>query len=236
MHGGLELARPKRRRKWMVLLCAAAAAALVWVGPRIAAALPAGFVHCRDALGDLLIPRYTGRMTELQEQNARLHSRLAQAEDALAENEALRSLLGCDRVEGRWQPARVVARGFNTVTLAGTATMGAAVLDPQGRFAGRITDCGPDTCTAALAGSEEAPCAGLSGAAAGLLEQRSGWVLAGLTADCGLEPGAVVTTPEGHWLGVLEAAPEPEADGLTAWAPLTDTADLNSTLFFVKID
>ena len=38
----------------------------------------------------------------------------------------------------------------------------------------------------------------------------------------------------GDWLGTLDAAPAPDADGLTAQVPLTDTADLWGTVYFVK--
>ena len=60
------------------------------------------------------------------------------------------------------------------------------------------------------------------------------WQLTGLPADCGLAAGDVVTTPSGDWLGTLAAAPMPDADGLTAQIPLTDTADLWGTVYFVK--
>ena len=159
---------------------------------------------------------------------------MAQAEEALAENEAMRSLLGCARTEGSWQPGRVVARRAEGATLACTATAGAAVVDPQGRYVGCVVDCGTDTCEIAFAGSKAAPCAGLSGAAAGLLEQRDGWWLTGLPADCGLTAGSVVTTPGGEWLGVVAGVPQTDSDGLTACVALTDTADLGSTVFFVK--
>ena len=59
-------------------------------------------------------------------------------------------------------------------------------------------------------------------------------MLTGLPADCGLAAGTVVTTPDGCWLGALAEAPGPDGGGLTARAPLTDTADLGSTVFFVK--
>ena len=42
------------------------------------------------------------------------------------------------------------------------------------------------------------------------------------------------TTAGGDWLGTLDAAPAPDADGLTAQVPLTDTADLWGTVYFVK--
>lgn len=238
MHGGLELARPRRRKKRIWI----AAAVLLVVGlvvsaPYGAALLPAGLSRCLGAVANWVRPHYTEELAALQQQNARLHSRLALAEEAQAENEALRSLLGCARTEGHWQPARVTARRSEGATLACTAAVGAAVLDPQGRYAGQVVENREDgTCEFAFAGTENAPCAGLSGSAAGLLERKNGWFLAGLPADCGLTAGSVVTTPGGEWLGELAAAPQPDSDGLTARAPLTDTADLNSTVFFVKIE
>ena len=44
----------------------------------------------------------------------------------------------------------------------------------------------------------------------------------------------IVTTAGGDWLGTLAASPTPDADGLTAQVPLTDTADLWGTVYFVK--
>ena len=78
-------------------------------------------------------------------------------------------------------------------------------------------------------------CAGLAGGHAGLLERGAAWQLTGLPADCALGPGTPVTAPGGYWLGTLAEAPAPEADGLTARAALTDTAALDSTVFFVKL-
>lgn len=235
MHGGLELARPRRRRGWRVAVAIVATATfLVWGVPRLWAAAPAGWAWLDGTLGGWLVPRYTERLSELQQQNAALHAQLARAEEALAENEAMRSLLGCARTEGSWQPGRVIARRAEGATLACAATEGAAVVDPQGRYVGCVVDCGTDTCEIAFAGSKAAPCAGLSGSAAGLLERRDGWWLTGLPADCGLTAGAVVTTPGGEWLGIVEGAPQTDSDGLTACAALTDTADLGSTVFFVK--
>lgn len=233
MHSGLELARPRRRKHWWV----AVAACLLFVAalPRLAALLPAGWSRLDLALADWVLPRYTQRLDALEQQNAALHAQLARAENALAENDALRRLLGSTAISGQWQPARVVARTTKHLILAGTAAEGAAVLDPQGRYAGRVTGCRrDDTCEVALAGTDDAPCAGLCGTQAGLLADGTPWVLTGLPADCGLAAGAVVTTPGGYWLGTLAEAPQPEEDGLTARAALTDIADLDSTVFFVQ--
>lgn len=237
MHGGLELARPKPRRKgWKILVAALLAAALAGGFPRLAAVLPAGTAWLDGALGRWFVPQYTERLENLQQQNAALHQQLAQAEIALAENDALRSLLDCGRVTGGWQPARVTVRQTDGVTLNCSAPAGTPVMDPLGRYAGRVTaDNGNDTCQVAFAGSEADPCAGLSGTAAGLLARKGDWLLTELPADCGLAAGAVVTTPGGYWLGTLAEAPCPDGSGLTATAALTDTADLDSTVFFVKI-
>lgn len=237
MHGGLELARPRRHKirlwVWLILL---AALLLIWFFPRLAAACPAELHHWDETLGNFLLPRYTERLAELTEQNAVLHSQLAAARDALTENEAFRSLTGCGRAEGSWQPGQVVVRRAHSVTLSCTGQEGAAVLDPQGRYAGRVTRSGTnDTCEVTLVGAEDFSCAGLAGGYAGLLEYSGDWTLTALPADCGLSAGTPVTTPGGYWLGTLAAAPHPDEDGLTACAPLADTADLSSTVFFVKI-
>ena len=237
MRGGLDLARPRHgRRVRRVLLALALCAALAAALPRLAAAVPAGLGRLYAAVGDWCAPHYTARLEELQRQNAALHARLAQAGDALAENEALRALTGSARAEGAWQPAAVTARFADGVTLACAGAEGAAVLDAQGRYAGRVVrDNGNDTCDVAFAGSAQSPCAGLAGGHAGLLERGAAWQLTGLPADCALGPGTPVTAPGGYWLGTLAEAPAPEADGLTARAALTDTAALDSTVFFVKL-
>ena len=153
MHRGLDLARPRRR--WRRLLALPLLLALWLALPRLVAAAPAGLARMQGALGDLLLPRYTAELADLRQQNAALHEQLARSADALAENEALRSLVGAGLPTGRWQPARVVARRGGVLTLACTAGAGAPLLDPQGRYAGRVVRCyGNDTCLAALAGTE----------------------------------------------------------------------------------
>ena len=126
-------------------------------------------------------------------------------------------------------PARVVARGVGGFTLACPDTApGNAVLDAGGRYAGVVTRTDGDTCTV-----EFSAAAGLCGRYAGLVTPGQ-WVLTGLPADCALTAGDIVTTAGGDWLGTLAAAPAPDADGLTAQVPLTDTADLWGTVYFVK--
>ena len=126
-------------------------------------------------------------------------------------------------------PARVVARGVGGFTLAcPDAAQGNAVLDAGGRYAGIVTRTDGDTCTV-----EFSAAAGLCGSYAGLVTPGQ-WVLTGLPADCALTAGDIVTSAGGDWLGTLAAAPAPDADGLTAQVPLTDTADLWGTVYFVK--
>ena len=106
MHGGLELARPRRRKGLRMAVAGIAIAALLVFGvPRLWAAAPAGWAWLDSTLGGWLVPRYTDRLAELQQQNAALHVQLARAEEALAENEAMRSLLGCARTEGSFSSA-----------------------------------------------------------------------------------------------------------------------------------
>ena len=149
--------------------------------------------------------------------------------DRVAENAALRQLVGCGRGITGVTPARVVARGIGGFTLAcPDAAPGNAVLDAGGRYAGVVTRTDGDTCTV-----EFSAAAGLCGSYAGLVTPGQ-WVLTGLPADCALTAGDIVTTAGGDWLGTLAAAPAPDADGLTAQVPLTDTADLWGTVYFVK--
>lgn len=232
--GGLvfasRTARPRRRHVWLWL------AVLLLLGgavPWLAAAFPAAMQRADLALAAHFVPRYEARLDSLQAENAALHRQLARAQAALAENEALRQWAGVFRPAGSWRTARVVRRGWNSATLAGTAPVGASVCDARGRFAGRITATGADRCTLTFAGALSPAAAGFSGAYAGLLQ--SGWQLTGLPLDTGLCTGTVVLTADGLWLGQLSEAPAPVEGGLTAQAPLCDTADLNSTVFFIKM-
>ena len=223
-------AKPRRRRAGLWL---AALLLLGWAAPRLAAALPAAAQRVDLALAAHFVPRYEARLDSLQTENAALHRQLAGAQTALAETEALRQWAGIFRPAGSWRTARVVQRVWNGVTLADTAPVGAAVCDARGRFAGRITAAGADRCTLTFAGALSPAAAGFTGAYAGLLQND--WQLTGLPLDAGLHAGTVVLTADGLWLGQLANAPVPADDGLTAQAALRDTADLNSTVFFIKM-
>ncbi len=219
----LDLSRSRRRRRgWLVPL---ALAVLVLALPRLAAAVPAAAAY----VDRVIAAHYATRLDALQEENFALHRQLAQTADALAENDALRRLVGSGRAVSGAIPARVVSRRVNGFTLACPgAAPGDAVLDASGRYAGAVTATDGDTCTVTFAAV-----AGLCGPCAGLATPGQ-WVLTGLPADCTLAAGDIVTTPGGDWLGVLAAAPTPDSDGLTAQAALTDTADLWGTVYFVK--
>lgn len=221
----LDLSRSRRRRRWWLLPLVPA---VLWLClPRLAAALPAAAARADRVIG----ARYTARLDALQQENFALHQRLAASADAVAENEALRSLLGSGRAVGCVTPARVLARTPGGLTLAcPDASPGAAVLDAGGRYAGTVTSSDGNCCTAAFTAA-----AGLCGSCVGLTTPGK-WVLTGLPADCTLTAGEIVTTPGGDWLGMLAAAPVPDADGLTASAPLTDTADLHAAVYFVRTD
>ena len=214
----------RRRRRWGWALPLVLAALLLAL-PRLAALRPAALARLDRVVGG----HYMTRLDALQQENFTLHQQLAQSADALAENAALRQLVGCGRGITDVAPARVVARGVGGFTLAcPDAAPGNAVLDAGGRYAGVVTRMDGDTCTVALVRT-----AGLCGTYAGLVTPGI-WQLTGLPADCGLAVGDVVTTPSGDWLGTLTAAPMPDADGLTASAALADTADLCASVYFVK--
>ena len=87
----LDLSRSRRRRRWWLLPLVPAA---LWLClPRLAAVLPAAAARADRVIG----ARYTARLDALQQENFALHQRLAASADAVAENEALRSLLGSGR-------------------------------------------------------------------------------------------------------------------------------------------
>lgn len=214
--------RRRRRWRWAVPLVLAA---LLLALPQLAALRPAALARVDRVVGR----HYMTRLDALQQENFTLHQQLAQSADALTENAALRQLVGCGRDITGVTLARVVARGVGGFTLAcPDAAPGNAVLDAGGRYAGVVTRTDGDTCTV-----EFPAAAGLCGSYAGLVTPGQ-WVLTGLPADCALTAGDIVTTAGGDWLGTLAAAPTPDADGLTAQIPLTDTADLWGTVYFVK--
>ena len=101
----LDLSRSRRRRRWWLLPLVPA---VLWFClPRLAAVLPAAAARADRVIG----AQYTARLDALQQENFSLHQRLAANADAVAENEALRSLLGSGRAVGcgaalRW-PARM---------------------------------------------------------------------------------------------------------------------------------
>ena len=108
----LDLSRSRRRRHWWLLPLVPA---VLWLClPRLAAALPAAAARADRVIG----ARYTARLDALRQENFALHQRLAASADAVAENEALRSLLGSGRAVGRVTPARVLARTPGGLTLA----------------------------------------------------------------------------------------------------------------------
>lgn len=219
----------------LALACAALAAGLVLrFGPAAVAWLAALPARVETAVGDWLMPRYADRLAELQRQNADLHACLADTAGLQAENEALRTLLqspAAGELSGA-QPMPVAARTLDGFALAGTAAEGAAVLDPQGRFAGRAApDPDAEPGVLPVAGPDGTAC--LAGGQYGVLQAGGGqWMLTGLPRHSGLEAGCVVTTADGYWVGTLAAAPAEDETGLCASAPLADTADPAAAVYF----
>lgn len=211
MRETLVLAR-RRRRRWPLIVLAVLAALC----------LPAA---ARGA-DRLLALHYADTLAAVQAENAALRTELAENAALAAENEALRTLLGSERVQGSWQPQWAAAHWPGGFALAGPAEVGAAVVDSSGRYAGEVTASTRWLCLVARGTP-----AGLAGGTMGLLR---GSTLTGLAVNSGLTAGSVVRTPGGLWLGRLEAAPENDAAGLTAHAPLTDTADMGELLYFVQ--
>ena len=103
--------RRRRRWRWAVPL---ALAALLLALPQLAALRPAVLSRVDRVVGR----HYMTRLDVLQQENFTLHQQLAQSADALAENAALRQLVGCGRGITGVTPARVVARGVGGFTLA----------------------------------------------------------------------------------------------------------------------
>lgn len=240
----LSVRRTGRRGRWrkklltgtVAVVCAAlAAAATLRFGPGAVAWLAALPQWADGAIGAHLLPRYTGRLADLQAENAALRAELAETSDLRAENEALRTLLQspqADLLHGA-QPLPVAERWLGGFALAGSAEPGSAVLDPYGRFAGRIADSDEQTSPGILqvASAEGTPC--LAGGYCGVLTVEGGqWYLDGLPRHCGLAVDTVVTTADGYWVGRLAALPLEDETGLCARALLDDTAEENSSVYF----
>ena len=96
--------RRRRRWRWAVPLVLAA---LLLALPQLAALRPAALARVDRVVGR----HYMTRLDALQQENFTLHQQLAQSAAALAENAALRQLVGCGRASPASPPARVVARG-----------------------------------------------------------------------------------------------------------------------------
>ena len=113
--------RRRRRWRWAVPLVLAA---LLLALPQLAALRPAALARVDRVVGR----HYMTRLDALQQENFTLHQQLAQSADALAENAALRQLVGCGRGITGVTPARVVGGGAGRFTLAyPEATPGPAV-------------------------------------------------------------------------------------------------------------
>ena len=246
MRQGLDLTvrrygRRRRRRQHavtalLVLLCAGlAAAAVLRFGPGAAAWLSALPGRVERAVGDRLVPHFSRRLDELESEAAALRRRLAADAGLEQENAALRALLESPAAQALpgARPMQVAARTAGGFSLAGSARAGAAVLDPLGRFAGRTAGPDPDA-PGLLPVQPPDGAACLAGGSCGVLERREeGWYLAGLPRHCPLQPGDLVTTADGCWVGVVAAAPAEDETGLTASALLQDTADLGAGTYFV---
>ncbi|MBE5038342.1 hypothetical protein INF35_11145 [Subdoligranulum sp. DSM 109015] len=218
------------------VVCAAlAAAATLRFGPGAVAWLAALPQQADEFIGSRLLPRYTGRLEALQAENAALRAELAETSSLQAENAALRTLLQSPRaaaLQGA-QPMQVAERWLDGFALAGSAEPGSAVLDPYGRFAGRIANSDEQTSPGILqvASAEGTPC--LAGGYCGVLTVEGGqWYLDGLPRHCGLAVDTVVTTADGYWVGRLAAVPTEDETGLCARALLDDVAEESSSVYF----
>lgn len=232
-YNGFDLAaRPPRRWvKWLRRLLALAV--LCAAVPVLRAAAPA----LRDGLAACLAPGWAAERQVLESENAALREELAAAADLQTENAALRALLHSPVPRpAALCPARALAHSGAGVLLwcdDESIQPGAAVLDRCGRFAGRA---------AAVRGlavwvpSPEGEACFVGEDPALLHGTAAGWCVTGLPVPAAARKGALVTTPEGHWLGRLAADPTPEqnAGGLTASAPLTDTAKEDSRYFVAQ--
>lgn len=131
-----------------------------WALPQLAALRPAALARVDRVVGR----HYMTRLDALQQENFTLHQQLAQSVDALAENAALRQLVGCGRgitgvtparvvagasAASRW-PARTLRRGMPSSTRAGgtrgslparTATPASWNFPPLPGFAAAMPGC-----------------------------------------------------------------------------------------------
>ena len=150
--------------------------------------------------------------------NARLRAELAETSGLQAENEALRTLLqspAADALHGA-QPLQVAERWLDGFALAGSAEPGSAVLDPCGRFVGRIADSGEQTSPGILQVDSAAGTPCLAEGYCGVLDIEDGiWYLDELPRHCPLTEDAIVTTADGYWVGRLAAAPVEDETGLS---------------------
>lgn len=235
MHSGKSLnlslrRRPRRRIRRLLGLAIFCAALPFW---RAAAAAAPAWLAAR------LTPVWAAERQELEADNAALHTELAAAADLQAENTALRALLHSPAPRpAALAPARALAQSGTGMLLwcsGGCPAPGAAVLDCRGRLAGRVGWVrgalvwvpAPDG-EACFVGEDPAL----------LCCEGENWRVAGLPVPASAPAGALVTTPEGLWLGRLTAAPVPEAasGGLTAAAPLCDTAQTGGSRYFVAVE
>lgn len=227
----LSLRRRPRRRLRRLLGLVALCAALPFL--RAAAAAAPGWLAAR------LAPAWAAERQALEADNAALHAGLAASAGLQAENAALRTLLHSPAPRpAALAPARALAHCTAGTLLwcsGDCPAPGAAVLDCRGRLAGRV-----DWAQGALAWAP-AP----DGAACFVGEdpallccEGEAWRVTGLPVPVTARAGALVTTPDGLWLGRLAAAPAPEAagGGLTATAPLRDTAQTDGSRYFVAVE
>lgn len=225
-------ARPRRRwAKWLRRLLALAT--LCAAVPVLRAAAPA----LRDGLAACLAPGWAAEQQALEAENLALRSELADAADLRTENAALRTLLHSPAPRpAALYTARTLAQSGAGVLLwcaEGGPVPGAAVLDRRGRFAGRAATVEGSLIWAPAPEGE----ACFVGEDPALLHcTADGWFVTGLPVPSAAKKGALVTTPEGYWLGRLadDPTPEPDTGGLTAAAPLQDTAAADSRYFVAR--
>ena len=247
--GGRLYRRGQRRRKkrLLVYIVALLAAALALLLPRLPA-VTAGVVQLPGRLDTLLaahfVPEYTARLQALSLENASLRGALAAAVPLRAENAALRALANSPQAEGsrRYSPCTVVGQAPGALTLSGAGlTAQSAVVDTLGRFAGVITDAAAGGREAAAAPAGSTSCrvictVGPNGAHGSLLREGGVLYLVGLPRHSGAAAGDIAATqsgcPAGLWVGRLAEAPRVEAGGLTARAPLEETAALTTAACF----